>query len=257
MIILLGKNGSGKTYISSKLEQMGLKRSISYTTRPKRPSEKDNIDYVFVTKEEFEKKIKNNEFIEYKKFRDNYYGTLKGNVETSDIILSGGQISSNILPYIDFVYYIESPLIMRYQSMLYRKSSSKEIFDRLHGENKDYLFDYDTKIFINNHQKTIVESVYKSIKDPNYVKEVPFKSFLEYSVESYEEVYDDRLLGFLNYEEYLLRKLYLENKLIKDEYEDDMNRFLIDNKYTFEENDEYYMINFDNDKTYCKKLVMK
>ena len=48
MILLLGKNGSGKTYITRELEQKGIKRSVSYTTRPQRPKEVNGEDYVFV-----------------------------------------------------------------------------------------------------------------------------------------------------------------------------------------------------------------
>jgi guanylate kinase len=63
------------------------------TTRNPRGSEKDGIDYYFVTKKEFEKKISNGEFLEYAKVHgDNYYGTPKDKVEEAlkngeDIIL--------------------------------------------------------------------------------------------------------------------------------------------------------------------------
>jgi guanylate kinase len=55
--------------------------SISATTRPKRETEVDGIEYKFLTEEEFEKKIKSNEFIEWEKFYDYYYGTFKSVID--------------------------------------------------------------------------------------------------------------------------------------------------------------------------------
>jgi guanylate kinase len=95
LIVLSGPSGAGKGTICSELlkKEKDLKLSISMTTRNPRGSEKDGIDYYFVTKKEFEKKISNGEFLEYAKVHgDNYYGTPKDKVEESlkngeDIIL--------------------------------------------------------------------------------------------------------------------------------------------------------------------------
>lgn len=95
LIVLSGPSGAGKGTICSELlkKEKDLKLSISMTTRNPRGSEKDGIDYYFVTKKEFEKKISNGEFLEYAKVHgDNYYGTPKDKVEEAlkngeDIIL--------------------------------------------------------------------------------------------------------------------------------------------------------------------------
>jgi len=55
--------------------------SVSATTRKKRFYEEDGKDYFFISEKEFEEKIKNNEFIEWEKFYDYYYGTLRSYVE--------------------------------------------------------------------------------------------------------------------------------------------------------------------------------
>ena len=256
MILILGKNGSGKTYLSKGLENIGFKRSISYTTRPKRPKEHDDKDYVFITKEEFEERIRRNEFIEYKSFRNYYYGTPKSNMINSDIILSGGKINPVILPYVDHIYYIDCPLMIRYKSLLKRNSSNSELFDRLHGENIDYLFDYNAKIFTNLQDNTIVSRVYKSILDDELVKEIPFKLFLEECVSKYHDIEDyGLLLRFVDFEEYIIRRLYLEGRLTSEEYEEEIRRFLVNNHYSFIEEDNQYIIDFDNEQTICKKLV--
>ena len=83
MIILSSPSGVGKTTITKKLQQkyQNIKISISHTTRPPRSNEINNVDYKFVTKEEFEELIKNKKFYEYAKIFENYYGTSKKSVD--------------------------------------------------------------------------------------------------------------------------------------------------------------------------------
>ena len=83
MVILSSPSGVGKTTITKKLQQKypNFKISISHTTRKPRSNEIDGIDYTFVSKDKFEKLIKNQEFYEYAKIFENYYGTLKKNVD--------------------------------------------------------------------------------------------------------------------------------------------------------------------------------
>ena len=82
MIVLSSPSGAGKTTISKKIQQKfsNFKISISHTTRTPRANEVDSVDYFFITKDEFEKKIKNSEFYEFAKIFDNYYGTSKKSV---------------------------------------------------------------------------------------------------------------------------------------------------------------------------------
>ena len=84
LIVLSGFSGSGKGTIMKELmkkysDQYAL--SISATTRSPRPGETDGVEYFFRTKEQFEKMIADDELIEYAKYVDNYYGTLKAYVE--------------------------------------------------------------------------------------------------------------------------------------------------------------------------------
>lgn len=84
LIILSGPSGVGKgtirKYISAKKE-IDFEFSISMTTRKPRANEQDGIEYYFVSKEEFEKRIKENKFLEYAEFVGNFYGTPKDKVE--------------------------------------------------------------------------------------------------------------------------------------------------------------------------------
>ena len=77
MIILSSPSGAGKTTLAKKIQQkyQNFKISVSHTTRKPRSNEVEGIDYFFINYEEFKKKIANNEFYEYAKIFDNYYGT--------------------------------------------------------------------------------------------------------------------------------------------------------------------------------------
>ena len=79
MIILSSPSGAGKTTIAKKIQQkyLNFKISVSHTTRKPRPNEVDGVDYFFISKEKFQEKIHNNEFYEYAKIFNNYYGTSK------------------------------------------------------------------------------------------------------------------------------------------------------------------------------------
>ncbi len=82
MVVLSSPSGVGKTTITKKIQQkyQSFKLSVSHTTRPPRSNEVNGIDYHFVTNKEFEKLIQNDEFYEYAKIFDNYYGTLKKSI---------------------------------------------------------------------------------------------------------------------------------------------------------------------------------
>jgi len=82
MVILSSPSGAGKTTISKKIQQkhQNFKISVSHTTRKPRSNEVEGIDYYFVDENDFENKIKNNEFYEYAKIFGNYYGTSKESV---------------------------------------------------------------------------------------------------------------------------------------------------------------------------------
>ena len=83
MVILSSPSGVGKTTITKKIQQKypSFKISVSHTTRLARSNEVDGIDYNFISNTKFEKLINENKFYEYAKIFDNYYGTLKKNVD--------------------------------------------------------------------------------------------------------------------------------------------------------------------------------
>lgn len=83
LVLYTGSSGVGKGTILEELKKRdpNIKVSISNTTRNKRNGEIDGVHYNFVTREQFEKLIKENGYLEYAEYCDNYYGTPKKAVE--------------------------------------------------------------------------------------------------------------------------------------------------------------------------------
>lgn len=83
VIVLSGPSGCGKSTVAKALCDVDktLRLSISATTRPARPDEVDGVNYHFLTQDTFEKWIKNDAFLEWAKYHDNYYGTPKSEIE--------------------------------------------------------------------------------------------------------------------------------------------------------------------------------
>ena len=81
MVILSSPSGAGKTTLVKLLsEKKNFFISVSHTTRTPRSNEINGIDYFFINKKSFQKLVDGNEFLEFAKVFDNYYGTSKNNV---------------------------------------------------------------------------------------------------------------------------------------------------------------------------------
>ena len=85
MVILSSPSGVGKTTLTKKIQQKykSFKISVSLTTRSPRSNEVEGVDYHFVSHKKFEQLIAEKKFYEYAKIFENYYGTLKKNVDES------------------------------------------------------------------------------------------------------------------------------------------------------------------------------
>ena len=90
VIAISAPSGSGKTTIVRRIlkDIPELVFSVSATTRKRRKDEEEGADYYFITENEFKNKIDNNEFIEWEKFYDYYYGTYK---KVVDIAVNDGK----------------------------------------------------------------------------------------------------------------------------------------------------------------------
>ena len=164
MVILSSPSGVGKTTITKKLQQKynNFKISVSHTTRTPRSNEIDGLDYNFVSKKKFEELIEKNNFYEYAKIFDNYYGTLKINVDkiikTNDIIFDidwqgTKQLSSfKNLNLLKLFLITDSKEELKKRLLKRDQNSKEEIEKRFQSFNEDvkHWSDYDYIIINKN-----------------------------------------------------------------------------------------------------------
>ncbi|HEY8424008.1 MAG TPA: guanylate kinase [Clostridia bacterium] len=79
LIVLSGPSGVGKGTVNKRVRELlpNLKKSVSVTTRPRRPGEIDGVHYHFITKEQFDDLVQNDGLLEYAQVYQNFYGTPK------------------------------------------------------------------------------------------------------------------------------------------------------------------------------------
>ncbi len=139
LIVFSAPSGSGKTTIVKHLlkhKELKLDFSISATSRAPRPEEVDGQHYYFLSTEEFKKKIKNDEFLEWEEvYRDNFYGTLKsevkqiwanGNNVIFDIDVVGGLDIKNIYPERTLAVFVKPPSIEELKIRLKKRKTEND-----------------------------------------------------------------------------------------------------------------------------------
>ena len=96
MLVLSSPSGAGKTTISRALREQdtNLSMSVSTTTRPQRPGEREGVDYHFVDTDTFERAVAAGEFLEHARVFGNLYGTPRGPVE--ETLAAGGDVLFDI-----------------------------------------------------------------------------------------------------------------------------------------------------------------
>lgn len=142
LIVFSAPSGSGKTTIVRHLlkhKELNLEFSISATSRERRGNEEDGKDYYFLSFEDFKKKIKNEEFLEWEEvYRDNFYGTLKSEVERIwamgkhvifDIDVSGGLRIKRKYPDQTLAVFVKPPSIDELKIRL--KKRQTESYDKI------------------------------------------------------------------------------------------------------------------------------
>ena len=93
LFVITGPSGCGKSTLIKKVRRSlgDLEFSVSHTTRERRPSEKDGVDYHFVSERVFERMVREKRFLEHARVHGHLYGTSRAEIETkgrrSDIVL--------------------------------------------------------------------------------------------------------------------------------------------------------------------------
>jgi len=155
-VILSSPSGAGKTTLVNLLSKNNnFEISISHTTRKPRPNERSGKDYYFVSDQEFKRLIKNEEFLEYAKVFNNYYGTSrtpvidslnKGKNVLFDIDWQGAdQIKNKNLDFKLITFFILPPS----KQILYERLSNRDMKDKLIVEERMKQFERDVLHWIN------------------------------------------------------------------------------------------------------------
>ncbi len=139
LFVFSAPSGSGKTTIVKHLlaqERLNLEFSISATSREPRGEEIDGKDYYFISAKEFKQKIKNEEFLEWEEvYRDNFYGTLKTEVERIwakgkhvifDIDVAGGLRIKKKFPNETLSVFVKPPSVDELKIRLKKRSTESE-----------------------------------------------------------------------------------------------------------------------------------
>ncbi|GAA4972907.1 guanylate kinase [Algibacter aquimarinus] len=139
LIVFSAPSGSGKTTIVRhllQLENLNLEFSISATSREQRGEEIHEKDYYFLSAKAFKNKIKNDEFLEWEEvYRDNFYGTLKTEVERIwangknvifDIDVSGGLRIKRKFPKETLAIFVKPPSIDELKIRLKKRKTESE-----------------------------------------------------------------------------------------------------------------------------------
>jgi guanylate kinase len=142
LIVVAGPSGCGKTTIAREIMRRHpeILFSVSATTRVKRTIETDGLDYFFITKTEFEEKIRRNELVEWEQIYGDYYGTLKSEVDRAigsgtpilfDVDVKGALSIRKCYPGHSLLIFIKPPSIeVLTERLRNRKTESAETFAR-------------------------------------------------------------------------------------------------------------------------------
>ena len=144
LLVLASPSGGGKSTVARHLQKKypDLLFSISATTRKKRPHETYGVEYYFLSKEDFEKRIKEGDLVEYEQMFGNYYGTLKSEIDKAlisgdpmlfDIDVKGALSLRRVYPEQTLLVFISPPSLKELERRLKQRSTEtdEEIENRL------------------------------------------------------------------------------------------------------------------------------
>ena len=193
LIVLSSPSGAGKTTLSKLLsKQNNYYISVSYTTRKPRINEIDSQDYHFVSEEIFKLLIKNNEFLEYAKVFNNYYGTVKSPVINNldkgkklifDIDWQGTeQIKKKKLQYKLITFFILPPS----KKVLFERLSNRDMKDKLIVEERMKQFSKDVLHWNNYDYVVINDNLENCYNEVNHL--------IKSEIEKFNNSYDIKLI---------------------------------------------------------------
>ncbi len=209
LFVLSAPSGTGKTTVADRLLKScpKVKRIITATTRPRREGEVHGVDYIFIDREEFERKIEEGYFLEYANVYGNYYGTpkdqvLKNEEEGIDSLLvidvQGARKIKEVYPESVLIFLMPPSIEELRRRLLGRGYGRENLEQRLQKAEEEIAcarhFDY---IVVNEFIDKTVEALHTIIvahryrrenflKKPNVNDEVISRILSESSCKSFE-----------------------------------------------------------------------
>ena len=190
MVILSSASGVGKTTLTKKIQQkyQNFKISVSHTTRKPRTNEVDGIDYHFISHKKFQKFISENKFYEYAKIFDNFYGTLKTDVDetikNNDILFDIDWQGTKQLSKFQNLNLVKIYLVAKKDELKKRlinrnQNTEKEITKRFSSFDEDikHWKDYDY-VLINDNLEVCFKQIEKIITDKKNQISISAQKFL-------------------------------------------------------------------------------
>lgn len=182
LLIFSAPSGSGKSTIVNWLmkehPELKLAFSISCTSRAPRGTEKNGVEYFFLTPEEFKAKIANEEFLEYEEvYQDRFYGTLKEQVEVQaargenvvfDVDVKGGRNIKEFYGDRALSIFVQPPSIDELRRRLVgRATDAPEVIEQRIARAEFELSQapYFDRVIVNDNLDRAVEETYAAIKE--------------------------------------------------------------------------------------------
>lgn len=205
LIIISGTTCAGKGTVINKLLERNhnLALSVSYTSRPIRDGETNGKDYIFISRDEFEEKIKNGDFLEYaKSHREDYYGTPKKELQEilakgKDVILEvnvdGAKNIKEMFPEV-LLIFIMAPSMEEVKKRIKErgKESPKQIIERFKSAYREINeIPHYNYVVINDKVINAVDKIEAIIK----ASKCQVDRIEAINVESEEEILHEFLIG--------------------------------------------------------------
>jgi guanylate kinase len=190
LIVISGPSGVGKDATLDRMKKAGLPYHyiLTATTRPKRPGEKDGVDYCFISEDKFHQMVKKNQFLEWAKVYNNYYGVPKREIKAAlkrgadtvvKVDVQGAATIKRILPDA-LLIFLMPPSSGELANRLKQRygGSSAELDIRLGKAQEEMeslsLFDYVVISYTDNLDLTVTEinsaiTAEKCLKEPRVV----------------------------------------------------------------------------------------
>lgn len=172
MLILVGHSASGKTEIANELKRdYDMKKIITYTTRPKRVNEVDDVDYHFVSEERFLELREKDFFVETTNFNGYYYGSSKEDVKDDAVVILDPEGLKNFKnSKLDNIIaiFLNCDENIRFNRMINRGDNPTLAKERLIHDREKFAFE---------NLVDIDEIINTSVFSINYLSELIFKTY--------------------------------------------------------------------------------